>query len=106
VRQALQSQNYTLRTTRLTDIKGKTQNGVPRDAAALVILAPQSDPTATEAAQLQSYAARGRLLLLMSPTAAPLPRWKAIARSLGVEMEQGFVIEPATQSPQLVRGPA
>jgi hypothetical protein len=41
----------------------------------------------------------------MSPTAAPLPRWKAIARSLGVEMEQGFVIEPATQSPQLVRGP-
>jgi hypothetical protein len=43
-RQALQAQNYTLRSTRLADTKGKTQDGVPNDAAALIVIAPQSDP--------------------------------------------------------------
>jgi hypothetical protein len=103
-RQALQAQNYILRPTRLANIKGKTQDGVPTDAAALVVVAPQTDPTASEATLLTRYAQRGRLILLMSPTATPQPRWRTIARSLGVEMDAGIVVEPATQNPQLVRG--
>jgi hypothetical protein len=103
-RQALQAQNYILRPTRLANIKGKTEDGVPTDAAALVVVAPQTDPTASEATLLTRYAQRGRLILLMSPTATPQPRWRTIARSLGVEMDAGIVVEPATQNPQLVRG--
>jgi ABC-2 type transport system permease protein len=103
-RQALQAQNYTLRSTRLAEVKDKTQDGVPTDAAALIVVAPQTDPTANEAALLTRYAKRGRLVLLMSPTATPQPRWRTIVRALGVEMDTGFVIEPRTQTPQLVRG--
>ncbi|HEX8238007.1 MAG TPA: GldG family protein [Abditibacteriaceae bacterium] len=103
-RQSLQAQNYTLRSTRLSNVKGKTQDGIPTDAAALIVVAPQTDPTAGEATLLTRYAQRGRLVLLMSPTATPQPRWKTLARSLGVEVDEGFVIEPATQTPQLVRG--
>jgi hypothetical protein len=68
------------------------------------VVAPQTDLTADEAALLRRYAQRGRLVLLMSPVQAPLARWKQFLRSSGVEMSDGFVVEPGARTPQLVRG--
>jgi hypothetical protein len=89
-RGALEAQNYALKNLSL--IGSKT--GIPKDAAALIVVAPQVDLSAGEETKLKQYIARqGRLLLLMQVPRAPLPRWKSVLSALSVEMLEGQVIE-------------
>jgi len=93
---ALTMQNYTIRTLELMQAKAT----VPADAAAIVAVAPKVDLSPQEEKLLRQYsAARGRLVLLLNPTPTPLPRWKSLLASLGIEMLNGLVDDPV-QSPQ------
>lgn len=93
---ALTMQNYTLRTLELMQARA----GVPADAAAIVAVAPKVDLAPQEEKMLSQYSAgRGRLVLLLNPTPTPLPRWKNLLKTMGIEMLNGYVDDPV-QSPQ------
>ncbi len=94
---ALEAQNYSLKTLSL---QTKTAR-IPADCAALLILAPQVDLAAGEAKILGDYAAkRGRLMILLAPLRAPLPRFAALVKTFGLTLSQGFVSDAAYRNPQ------
>jgi ABC-type uncharacterized transport system involved in gliding motility auxiliary subunit len=99
--QALQAQNYRIK---VLSLRGKNAQ-IPAKAAALLVVAPQVDLAAGEAAILQKYlSGQGRLMLLFDTPRAPLPRWRKLVQSLGLVVEDGFVIDPQSQEPQIVTG--
>lgn len=98
---ALESQNYTMKTISLSQAKA----GVPPDAAALIVAGPQADLTVQEEKSLRSYVTgKGRLLLMMTPARAPLQRWKSLAQSLGISIQDGFVLDFQSAQPQVAMG--
>jgi len=102
-RTALESQNYTLKSLSLL----KQGASVPADAEAVLAIGPRVDLAPTEETLLKSYVTgRGRLVLFLFPSRAPLPRWNNILQALGLEMGEGIVVDPeqAYQSPQNVAG--
>lgn len=104
-RSSLESQNYTIKTLSLIGAK----TGIPKDAAALVVLGPQVDLSAQEEQKLNTYlAGKGRLALFFQLPRQPLPRWKSLAKSLNVEIGEGLVLELDPEksggNPQIVAG--
>ena len=94
---ALEAQNYTLKTLNL-QVKNAA---IPADCAALWILAPQVDFSASDAKILSAYAAnKGRLMILLSPSRQPLPRFESLVASFGLRVQRGFVFDRAYRNPQ------
>jgi len=86
---ALENQNYTLKNLSL--LQG--QSAIPTNAAAIIVAEPRVDLAARELKALTDYAnGKGRLVLLLGPTAQPLPNWNKLAKTLGVEAREGFVV--------------
>ncbi|MBV9865255.1 MAG: Gldg family protein [Abitibacteriaceae bacterium] len=96
---ALEAQNIMVKNTSLA-----TAKGVPADAGALIVVAPQVDLTAAEQKTLTTYmAGKGHLLLLLGPARVSMPHWKAVAKSLGIEVLDGFVFDTESEQPTIVR---
>ncbi|MDQ3814378.1 MAG: GldG family protein, partial [Armatimonadota bacterium] len=100
---ALEGQNYKFETLSLAGPKSQ----VPTAAAAVIALSPQVDLAPNEEKTLKDYiAGKGRLMLLLDVTRAPLPRWNSIVKALGIEVAGGLVEDDrqAYQNPQLPVG--
>ncbi len=96
----LTSQGYTFKPLSLATGKA----AIPGDAAIVAALNPTADLSAGEAKILTDYmAAKGHLLVLLTPSSRPMPRWRALAKSLGVTLLDGFVADPQqyVSSPQV-----
>lgn len=103
-RSKLSEQNYTIKPLSLS---GKTAR-IPDDASVVTILGPKSDLSAKEEDILKQYIqGKGRLLLALAQAENRLPRVNNIARLLGANVLNGFIIDPEQffgQSPQIVFG--
>ncbi len=71
-------------------------------------MGPKADLSAGEEAILKKYVAgKGHLLLALTQSETPLPRWNNITKLLGAELVNGFIVDPEQfvgQSPQFVYG--
>lgn len=86
---AIVTENFDLKTLDL-----RSASGVSADAAAVVIVSPQSDLSAEEAGALQNYLDNGgRLLLISGYTVEPLTNLYAVLTAFGMEPVRGVVIE-------------
>jgi ABC-type uncharacterized transport system involved in gliding motility auxiliary subunit len=75
-----------------------TAESVPDDAHALLVISPKRDLTDTEEQRLREYLERqGRAIFLMDIMPRGLPRFEAIFRSYGVELNRLLVIEEDAQ---------
>ena len=105
-RAALEAQNYALKNLSLMG----AQTGVPRDAQAVVVVAPQVDISGAEEQKLRKYiAGDGRLVLLFQIPRAPLPHWKRVLTAMNIAMLDGQVLEfdrERAVSPQVPIGTA
>ena len=72
-----------------------TQEGVPTDADALMILTPQSDISADEAGKIQEYLNNGGKLLLITapPKSGELTNLEGLLEGYGVTAQEGIVVE-------------
>jgi ABC-type uncharacterized transport system involved in gliding motility auxiliary subunit len=87
--QALRNAGYTVGTLNLL-----TTNGVPPDVAAVVIDGPTHDLAAGEVAALEAYARRGgHFVVLLGPTAKPLPHLDALLTSWGITPQNDVVVD-------------
>lgn len=104
VRSALEGQNYTLKPLTLISPKA----GIPSDAEAVLVVAPQVDLSPAEAAKLQKYVTdKGRLVLLLQIPRVPLAHWKSVLAAMNVELLDGQVLEfdqERAASPQIPLG--
>lgn len=73
------------------------QNAIPQNTSVLVIASPRVKFLAGEIKQIEQYLARGgNLLWLVEP--GSLQGLERVAESLGVELQQGTVVDPTSQS--------
>ena len=73
------------------------QNAIPQNTSVLVIASPRVKFIAGEVKQIEQYLARGgNLLWLVDP--GPLQGLERVAEALGVELQRGVVVDPASQS--------
>ena len=72
-----------------------TQEGVPTDADALMILTPQSDISSDEAGKIQEYLNNGGKLLLITdpPKSGKLTNLEGLLEGYGVNAQEGIVVE-------------
>ena len=86
---AIVTENFDLKTLDL-----RSASGISTDAAAVVIVSPQSDFSVEEAGALQNYLDNGgRLLLISGYTVEPLTHLYAVLAAFGMEPVRGVVIE-------------
>jgi len=88
---AIEGQNYTVQ-----DLSILTENAIPEDAAAVMILAPQSDISETERDILISYLSNGGKLFLatdLTEDGTVLTNLEAVMAQYGVTSNHGIVIE-------------
>lgn len=98
----LSSQGYIFKPLSLATSKA----AIPGDAAIVAALGPTADLSEREAKILKDYtSAKGHLLVLLTPSSRPIPQWRALAKSLGMSLLDGFVADPDPQryiqSPQV-----
>ena len=96
------SQGYTFKPLSLATSKPT----IPGDASIVAALGPTADLSPREAKVLKDYlGAKGHLLVLLTPSSRPMPQWRALAKSVGVTLLDGFVADPDPQhyiqSPQV-----
>jgi len=73
----------------------KTSPEIPKEAAVVVIAGPQQPPTKNELESIRTFLkSDGRALLLLNPN-SPLD-WRQLAADWGVEISQGFLIDPSS----------
>jgi len=89
VREQMELENF-----RIEEINLMTTESVPDDAHALLVISPKRDLTETEEQRLREYLERqGRAIFLMDIMPQGLPRFEAIFKSYGVELNHLIVIE-------------
>jgi ABC-type uncharacterized transport system involved in gliding motility auxiliary subunit len=81
--------------TRSVALGGNT--AIPQNTSVLVIASPRVKFLASEVKQIEQYLAHGgNLLWLADP--GPLQGLERVAESLGIELQRGVVVDPASQS--------
>lgn len=89
IREQMELENF-----RIEEINLMTTESVPDDAHALLVISPKRDLTETEEQRLREYLERqGRAIFLMDIMPQGLPRFEAIFKSYGVELNHLIVIE-------------
>ena len=92
IREQMELENF-----RIEEINLMTTESVPDDAHALLVISPRRDLTETEEQRLREYLERqGRTIFLMDIMPQSLPRFEAIFRSYGVELNRAIVVEGDT----------
>jgi len=93
VRQQMERENFSIQ-----DINLMTTESVPEDAHALMIVSPKRDLTEVEEERLRAFLENeGRAIFLMDLLPEGLPRFEAVLRSYGVELQRMLVVEQDAQ---------
>jgi ABC-type uncharacterized transport system involved in gliding motility auxiliary subunit len=71
-----------------------TSGSVPEDAAALVLVGPQTDFPKPELEPLKAYLARGGGLMVALEPRKSLPSLKGLLKEMGVKMGEDIVVDP------------
>jgi ABC-2 type transport system permease protein len=73
------------------------ESGIPADCSAILVNNPKSDLSAYEAERLTAYLAGGGNVILVTDfrycTAAKMPNLLSVARTMGMDVEEGIVVE-------------
>jgi len=89
----LDLENYTVE-----DLNLVTQEAVPEDAHALVVLSPKRDITQDEEQKIREYLENdGRAILFIQNLHEEMPNFESLLRSYGVALQRAVVIEGDTR---------
>ncbi len=73
------------------------ESGIPADCSAILVNNPKSDLSAYEAERLTAYLAGGGNVILVTDfrycTAAKMPNLLSVTRTMGMDVEEGIVVE-------------
>lgn len=99
----LGAQNYSVQTLNL----GAAKSAVPKNAAAVLVIAPQSDLGENELQTLlKLWQNGGRFVFWFEPTKATFPRWNQLLDAMGLQWQNGAILDGAQSvgAAEIVRG--
>ena len=99
----LGAQNYHVQTLSLA----LPLTGVPKNSAAVMVIAPQSDLGVPELQTLLKYwSSGGRFVFWLAPVDKTMPRWNALLGAMGLAWQSGVVLDGQMGAPEaeIVRG--